>query len=200
VAEWQTGGLARRSSDGPAHQVVKSVGLTLFFSEDGYEEQIVIPKEARDLAAKEGISTENKQKVTVQIMNLTTGESYLGRLAITGNQQIYLPTEIQELVKESGRIRIQILGGWKNTCEDGGILTAVSEIYPRSAGRGLGQKPSLISKNVKGKYLHPCPPDLWRAGPLFFLSAVFLVRRLYGGLEGLPAVPLTGLLTKLSKV
>ena len=80
-------------------------------SEDGYEEQILIPKEERDLAAKEGISTENKQKVTVQITNLTTGESYLGRLSITGNQQIYLPTEIQQLLKESGRIRIQILGG-----------------------------------------------------------------------------------------
>jgi len=80
-------------------------------SEDGYEEQILIPKEARDLAAKEGISTENKEKVTVQITNLTTGESYLGRLAITGNHQIYLPTEIQEMLKESGRIRIQILGG-----------------------------------------------------------------------------------------
>ncbi len=39
-------------------------------AEDGYEEQIVIPKEKRDLAAQEGISTENKQKVTVQIMNL----------------------------------------------------------------------------------------------------------------------------------
>ena len=60
-------------------------------SEDGYEEQIVIPEEKRDLAAKEGISTENKQKVTVQIMNLTTGESYLGRLPITGNQQTRLP-------------------------------------------------------------------------------------------------------------
>ena len=80
-------------------------------SEAGYEEQILIPKEERDLAAKEGISTENKQKVTVQITNLRTGESYLGRLAITGNQQIYLPTEIQEMLKESGRIRIQILGG-----------------------------------------------------------------------------------------
>ena len=80
-------------------------------SEDGYEEQIVIPKEERDLAAKEGISTENKQKVTVQITNLNTGESYVGRLAITGNHQIYLPTEIQQLLKESGRIRIQILGG-----------------------------------------------------------------------------------------
>ena len=80
-------------------------------AEDGYEEQILIPKQERDLAAKEGISTENKQKVTVQIMNLTTGESYLGRLAITGNHQIYLPTEIQQLLKESGRIRIQILGG-----------------------------------------------------------------------------------------
>ena len=31
-------------------------------AEDGYEEQIVIPKEKRDLAAEEGINTENKQK------------------------------------------------------------------------------------------------------------------------------------------
>ena len=91
-------------------------------AEDGYEEQIVIPKEERDLAAQEGISTENKQKVTVQIMNLKTGESYVGRLAITGNQQtrlplqgtsgqVYLPAEIQEMLKESGKVRIQILGG-----------------------------------------------------------------------------------------
>ena len=80
-------------------------------AEDGYEEQIVIPKQKRELADKEGISTENGQKVTVQIVNLKTGESYTGRLSITGNQQIYLPTEIQEMLKESGKIRIQILGG-----------------------------------------------------------------------------------------
>ena len=60
-------------------------------SEDGYEEQIVIPKQKRELADEEGISTENRQKVTLQIMNLTTGESYLGRLAITGNHQTRLP-------------------------------------------------------------------------------------------------------------
>ncbi len=29
-------------------------------AEDGYEEQIVIPKEKRDLAAEEGINTEKK--------------------------------------------------------------------------------------------------------------------------------------------
>ncbi len=29
--------------------------------EDGYEEQIIIPKEKRELAAQEGIMTENKQ-------------------------------------------------------------------------------------------------------------------------------------------
>ncbi len=80
-------------------------------SEDGYEEQINIPKEKMDLAAQEGINTENGEKVTVQIVNLKTGESYTGRLAITGNRQIYLPTEIQEMLKESGKIRIQILGG-----------------------------------------------------------------------------------------
>ena len=80
-------------------------------SEDGYEEQILIPKEERDRAGMEGMSTENKQKVTVHIMNLKTGESYRGRLAITGNHQIYLPTEIQTMLKGSGKIRIQILGG-----------------------------------------------------------------------------------------
>ena len=41
-------------------------------NEDGYEEQIIIPKEQRDLAAKEGINTENKQKVAVRILNLKT--------------------------------------------------------------------------------------------------------------------------------
>ena len=80
-------------------------------AEDGYEEQIIIPKEQRDLAAEEGIGTENKQKVAVRILNLNTGESYTGRLAITGNQQIYLPTEIQQMLKDSGKVRIQILGG-----------------------------------------------------------------------------------------
>ena len=80
-------------------------------AEDGYEEQIVIPKEKRELAAEEGINTENKQKVTVQITNLKTGESYTGRVPITGNRQIYLSTEIQQMLKDSGRVRIQILGG-----------------------------------------------------------------------------------------
>ncbi len=80
-------------------------------AEDGYEEQIVIPKDKRDLAAEEGISTENKENVTVQIMNLTTGEAYIGRVPITGNRQIYVPTEIQEMLKDSGTVRIQILGG-----------------------------------------------------------------------------------------
>ena len=78
-------------------------------SEDGYEEQIIIPKEQRELAAREGISTDEKQKVAVRILNLNTGESYTGRLAITGNHQVYLPTEIQKMLEGAGRIRIQLL-------------------------------------------------------------------------------------------
>ena len=73
-------------------------------AEDGYEEQIIIAKEKRELAVQQGISTENKQKVTVQIMNLRMGESYIGRLAITGNHQIYLPTETQQMLKDSGKV------------------------------------------------------------------------------------------------
>jgi len=77
--------------------------------EDGYEEQINIPQEQRERASEEGISTEVKQKVAVRILNLTTGESYTGRLAITGTHQIYLPVEIQRMLKSAGRIRIQLL-------------------------------------------------------------------------------------------
>ena len=80
-------------------------------SEDGYEEQIAIPKEIRELAAQEGINTENEQNVTVFILNLNTGESYTGRLAITGNRQIYVPKEIQQMLDGAGKIRLQILGG-----------------------------------------------------------------------------------------
>ena len=78
-------------------------------NEDGYEEQIIIPKKQRELAAKDGIGTENKQKVAVRIQNLNTGETYTGRLPITGNHQLYLPTEIQKMLKDAGRIRIQLL-------------------------------------------------------------------------------------------
>ena len=80
-------------------------------AEDGYEEQINIPKVERDRAEGEGISTEVGQKVAVAILNLNTGESYTGRLAITGSQQIYLPAEIQRMLKSAGKVRIRILGG-----------------------------------------------------------------------------------------
>ena len=78
-------------------------------NEDGYQEQIIIPEAQRKLAAEEGISTENKQKVAVWILNMNTGETYTGHLAITGTHQIYLPTEIQKMLEGAGRIRIQLL-------------------------------------------------------------------------------------------
>jgi hypothetical protein len=79
--------------------------------EDDYQEQIIIPSEQRRIAAEEGIGTENKQKVAVQITNLNTGEKYTARAPITGTNQIYVPVEIQQMMKDSGKIRIQILGG-----------------------------------------------------------------------------------------
>ena len=60
-------------------------------TEDSYQEQINIPKEIRDLAREERISTEVKQNAAVEILNLNTGESYTGRLPITGTHQLYLP-------------------------------------------------------------------------------------------------------------
>ena len=78
-------------------------------TEDSYQEQINIPKEIRDLALEEGISTEVKQKTAVEMLNLNTGESYSGRLAITGTNQLYLPVEIQKMLQGSGKIRIRLL-------------------------------------------------------------------------------------------
>ncbi len=78
-------------------------------AEDGYEEQIIIPAEKRALAAKEGIVIEVKHKAAVQILNLTTGESYTGRLSITGTHQLYLPVEIQQMLKGAGRVRIRLI-------------------------------------------------------------------------------------------
>ena len=78
-------------------------------NEGDYQEQIVIPEAQRELAAKEGISTENKQKVSVRIQNLNTGEIYTARLAITGTHQLYLPTEIQKMLEGAGRIRLQLI-------------------------------------------------------------------------------------------
>ena len=78
-------------------------------NEDDYQEQIVIPEAQRELAAKEGISTENKQKVSVRIQNLNTGEIYTARLVITGTHQLYLPTEIQKMLEGAGRIRVQLI-------------------------------------------------------------------------------------------
>ena len=78
-------------------------------NEDDYQEQINIPETQQKLAASEGISTENKQKVAVRIQNLNTGETYTGRLAITGNRQLYLPTEIQKMMEGARRIRLQLI-------------------------------------------------------------------------------------------
>ena len=59
--------------------------------EDDYQEQINIPSEQRKMAEEEGIGTEYKQKVAVQITNLKTGEMYTARSPITGTHQIYVP-------------------------------------------------------------------------------------------------------------
>ena len=80
-------------------------------NEDNYQEQINIPSEQRKMAAEEGISTDYKRKVAVQITSLSTGEMYTARSPITGANQIYVLVEIQKMLEDSGRIRIQILGG-----------------------------------------------------------------------------------------
>ena len=79
-------------------------------AEESYREQIDIPGGKMDLSTGEGIETKGRQKVTVRITNLNSGESYTGRVHIMGTNQIRVPDEIQEMLKNSGKIRIQILG------------------------------------------------------------------------------------------
>jgi hypothetical protein len=43
------------------------------------------------------------------LQNLNTGEIYTARLAITGTHQLYLPTEIQNMLEVAGRIRLQLI-------------------------------------------------------------------------------------------
>ena len=86
------------------------MSLDWVMEEDKYQEQVRIPKEIQDLAAEEGISTENKQKVMVQVTNLKTREIYIAQRAITGHQEIYLPVYVQDMLKGSGKFRIHILG------------------------------------------------------------------------------------------
>ncbi|NLD35946.1 MAG: hypothetical protein GX654_03670 [Desulfatiglans sp.] len=79
--------------------------------EDDYQEQMHIPAKQRKISEEEGIGTAEKQKVTAQITNLKTGEIYISRFPITGTKQLYVPVEIQKMLKGSGKMRIQILGG-----------------------------------------------------------------------------------------
>jgi len=58
------------------------------------------------LLPRKNINTENRQKVAVRILNLNTGEIYIGRLAITGNHQIYLPTKIQKMLETGNSLNL----------------------------------------------------------------------------------------------
>ena len=71
--------------------------------------QVSIPKKQRQMAKREGIGTEYKQKVAVRITNLKSGEAYTARLAITGTHQLSIPVEIQKMLKSAGKIRLQII-------------------------------------------------------------------------------------------
>jgi len=52
-------------------------------AEDGYEEQIVIPNEKREMAASEGIGTENKDQVAVQITYISVTVIALRKSVLT---------------------------------------------------------------------------------------------------------------------
>ncbi|MGD9162782.1 MAG: hypothetical protein PVG39_30530 [Desulfobacteraceae bacterium] len=75
------------------------------------------------MAADEGIGTEYKQKVTAQITNINTGEMYTSRFPITGTNQIYVPVEIQKMLKDSRRITpFHVLPPFRNVCAESAFL------------------------------------------------------------------------------
>ena len=71
--------------------------------EDEYEEQINIPKEQRDLAKAEGISTEVGQKVAVTILNLNTGESYTAGWPLQGVNKSICQLKYKKCSKVPGK-------------------------------------------------------------------------------------------------
>ena len=72
--------------------------------EDDYQEKIHIPKTIADDAKDSGIGIKS---VVARITNEKTGEEYLGRMTVTGTE-IYVPVEIQKMLKRAGTIRIRI--------------------------------------------------------------------------------------------
>ena len=73
--------------------------------EDDYQEKIHIPKSIADDAKDSGIDI--SKSVVARVTNEKTGEEYLGRMTVTGTE-IYVPVEIQKMLKRAGTIRLRI--------------------------------------------------------------------------------------------
>lgn len=74
-----------------------------------YLEKLDIPedlvREAKDL----GIRIEDGTRIPVKITNKDTAERYRARLAVTSNGELYIPVEIQKLIKNAVFVRVELL-------------------------------------------------------------------------------------------
>jgi hypothetical protein len=74
-----------------------------------YLEKLNIPEDLVHRARKNGIEFKEGTRVPVEITNKDTGERYRSRLAVTSQGEIYIPVEVQALIKEASSVRIEFI-------------------------------------------------------------------------------------------
>jgi len=74
-----------------------------------YLEKLDIPEDLVEKAKASGIRIEDGTRIPVEITNKDTGERYRARLAVTSNGELYIPVEVQKLIKDSESVRVELL-------------------------------------------------------------------------------------------
>jgi hypothetical protein len=74
-----------------------------------YLEKLDIPEDLVEKAKASGIRIEDGTRIPVEITNKDTGERYRARLAVTSNGELYVPVEVQKLIKDSESVRVELL-------------------------------------------------------------------------------------------
>jgi len=74
-----------------------------------YLEKLDIPGNLVEKAKALEVRIEDGARIPVEITNKDTGERYRARLAVTSNGELYIPVEIQKLIKDAESVRVELL-------------------------------------------------------------------------------------------
>jgi len=72
-------------------------------------EKLDIPEDLVRKGKAQGIIFKDGARVPVEITNKDSGERYTSRLAVTSNGELYIPVEIQNLIKNAESVRVSLL-------------------------------------------------------------------------------------------